>query len=87
MCRPSIEPRNKRATFECRRGPNARKTTVLIPLWQGVEALGGVEDLDMHRRVMYGNRESLGVSVMEQSAPAEQSSTERVGKGVTERRR
>ena len=34
-----------------------------------------------------GNRESLGVSAMEQSITMEQSSAERVGKDVTERRR
>src|SRR6266498_1429223 len=87
MSRPSIEPRNKGATSECRRGPNAWKTTSCHSFWQERQELGGVEDLGMLTRIMHGNRESLGVSVMEQSVPAEQSSTDRVGKGVTVRRR
>ena len=82
MCRPSIEPRNKCATSECRHGPNAWKATVLIPFRQGMGALGGVGNLGMHRRIVRGNRESLGVSAMERSAHAEQSSADRAGKGV-----
>ena len=72
------------ATFERRRGPNARKATACIPLWQGVRALGGVEDLSMSRHILRGNRESLGVSAMEQSTVVEQSSAERVGKVMTD---
>ena len=57
------------------------------PLWQGLGRPGGVVDLGMYGSIVDGNRESLGVSVMEPSAPAEQSSTGRVGKEVTIRRR
>src|SRR5262245_44510225 len=51
MSKPSIEPRNKRATSECRHGPNAQKTTSWCSFWQERQELGGVEDLGMPTRI------------------------------------